>query len=104
MKLNLSALPSVGEIVSVKFKGASFNAKVLDARIRYGNIDALVEPVSGSGKFWTVYTKPSTVTAPPATPESLNYVEDTPLNDLAQEVIDEELETELNEASASIVE
>lgn len=103
MKLNLSALPKMGEIILVDHKGASFNARVLDARIRYGNIDALVEPVNGSGQFWTVYTKPE-VKIPPATPESLNYVEDTPLNDLAQEVIDEQLETELNEVSASIVE
>lgn len=89
MKLNLDALPSKGEVISVKFKDATFNVRVLDARIRYGNVDALVEPISGSGKFWTVYIKP-TVKAPPATPEA--YTETSPLNDLVEEVIDEQLE------------
>lgn len=101
MKLNLSNLPSVGEVIAVKFKGASFNARVIDARIRYGNVDALVEPINGSGQFWTVYTK-TVVKAPPATPEA--YHETSAIDDLAQEVIDEDLETELEEASASIVE
>jgi len=55
MKLNLANLPKVGERFEVRVKSASFTVEVIDARIRYGNVDALVKPVAGSGTFWTVY-------------------------------------------------
>lgn len=87
MKLNLSNLPKVGERFEVKVKTATFTVEVVDARIRYGNVDALVKPVTGTGTFWTVYHK-----------VTKQEPETSPLNDLVQEVIDEELE------NASLVE
>lgn len=49
---NLSNLPKVGDVLPFNYKGATFMVTVKNARIRYGNIDALVEPVNGTGEFW----------------------------------------------------
>lgn len=77
MKLNLANLPKVGETFEVKVKSATFTVEVLDARIRYGNVDALVKPVEGSGTFWTVYRGIKSESKPLVlTTDSVEEVED----------------------------
>ena len=53
--LNLENLPKKGEIVTFKHRGASFQMTVVNARIRYGKIDAELSPVNGEGSFWVRY-------------------------------------------------
>lgn len=65
--LNLENLPKVGSIFLFNHRGASFNMKVMNARIRYGNIDVLVSPVDGDGSFWVKYDN-ATVLTPTETP------------------------------------
>ena len=90
MKLNLDTLPKVGERMEVKFKSATFTVEVLDARIRYGNIDALVRPITGSGQFWTVYHKVAKA--------EIKASIENPIDDLVEELVDADLE------NASLVE
>lgn len=63
MTLDLNNLPKVGEVLSFNHKGATFQVTVKNARIRYGNIDALVSPVNGTGEFWLqIQSAPKKVT------------------------------------------
>ncbi len=55
--LDLDNLPQKGEPGQFKNKGASFQVTILKARIRYGVVDVLVEPLHGSGSFWITYEK-----------------------------------------------
>jgi hypothetical protein len=68
MTLDLNNLPKVGDVINFEHKGASFPMTVKNARIRYGNIDALVTPVNGSGEFWLqIQSAPRKVTKELAT-------------------------------------
>ncbi len=54
--LDLDSLPSKGEAVVFQHKGASFDMVVTNARIRYGQVDVQIAPLSnGHGSFWVTY-------------------------------------------------
>lgn len=53
--LDLDKLPKKGESFNFTHRGASFQMTVLNARIRYGQIDVLIAPVAGDGSFWVRY-------------------------------------------------
>jgi len=55
MLLNLDTLPKKGETVTFVLRGARFDMKIEEARIRYGDIDVRISPVSGTGSFWVRY-------------------------------------------------
>ena len=62
MQIDLNSLPKKGEEVVFTHKGARFQMTVLNARIRYGQIDVELEPLHGTGSFWVTYNsvKPKT--------------------------------------------
>ncbi len=54
--LDLDSLPSKGEPVVFKHKGAEFDMVVTNARIRYGQVDVQIAPfTAGRGSFWVTY-------------------------------------------------
>jgi hypothetical protein len=55
MMLNLDNLPKKGENVTFVLRGARFDMTIQEARIRYGDIDVRISPVSGTGSFWVRY-------------------------------------------------
>lgn len=55
MEINLDNLPKKGTLVTFKHRGATFQMTVQNARTRYGKIDVLLSPISGTGSFWVEY-------------------------------------------------
>lgn len=43
---------ALGRIVEIELDGLSVRARILDARLRFGNVDYLLEPLAGSGSAW----------------------------------------------------
>jgi len=43
----------INKRVEVYHRGAWFACTVIDARVRFGEIDVLLTPVEGEGSFWT---------------------------------------------------
>lgn len=53
MKLTLVDLLKVRDkVYCYTVKTASFDVTIINARTRYGTVDALIQPVSGEGAFW----------------------------------------------------
>lgn len=74
-ELNLDTLPKKGDSFTFKHRGAEFVMEILNARIRYGQIDVQVKPVNGNGSFWVRYesTKTSDVLKETVKEEALAY-------------------------------
>lgn len=66
LKIDLNNLPRKNDKVSLTLRGAKFDMIVNDARIRYGQVDVELTPVSGTGTFWVRY-------------DSVNHADATPL-------------------------
>lgn len=62
-EINLDNLPKKGEVVTFQHRGASFQMRITNARIRYGQIDVQIAPVDGAGSFWVTYASLTKTTA-----------------------------------------
>jgi len=52
----------VGKTASIAMDDLQISVLITDARVRFGHIDLLVEPVKGSGKKWVEYHRVTIVT------------------------------------------
>lgn len=87
MMLNLDNVPKRGENVTFVLRGARFNMRIEEARIRYGDIDVRITPLSGEGSFWVRYSsiKKNTVS------EGLKELENGTYTNAIEEVEDAEI-------------
>lgn len=52
----------VGKTGSIDMDDLCVHVRITDARVRFGHIDLLVEPIKGSGKKWVERHRVTTVT------------------------------------------
>lgn len=60
--LDLKNLPRKNQLVTYKNRGAEFQMRILEARVRYGQIDVHLTPINGTGSFWVRYDSVKVVT------------------------------------------
>jgi hypothetical protein len=59
---NSDPMRLIGKKGRITLNDLTINVHIVDARVRFGHIDLLIEPITGSGKKWVEKHRVTTVT------------------------------------------